>query len=87
MLFLLIIIIFLFLVRNVATFFLPLHSWVRELGSGAGLKVEGPHHTISTSTQVKPDIRTQLCRVSSKGIYKLIFIRSLHTVERSLANP
>ena len=87
MLFLLIIIIFLFLVRNVATFFLPLHSLVRELGSGAGVKVEGPHHTISTYTQVKPDIRTQLCRVSSKGIYKLIFIRSLHTVERSLANP
>lgn len=67
--------------------FIVLRSLVRELGSVAGVKVEGPHLTISTSTRVKSDIRTRLCRVSSKNIHKLIFARSLHTVERSLANP
>ena len=45
-----------------------------------GVKVEGPHHTESTSTQVSH-------RVSSKGMHKLNFVRSLHTVERSLVNP
>ena len=50
---------------------------------------EGPHHTKSTSTQVKSDICTRglIRRVSTISVHRLIFTRSLHTVEGSLVNP
>jgi len=64
-----------------------LFSLIINFLRSVGVKVEGPHHTESTSTQVKSDISCRLYRVNSMGMHKLNFLRSLHTVERSLVNP
>lgn len=52
-----------------------------------GVKVEGPYTTKSRFVQVKSDIWTRPCHVSSMSIHKLILTRSLHTVERPLVDP
>ncbi len=51
------------------------------------LGIEGPYHTKSNFMQVKSDLYTWPCHVSSMSIHKLIFTRSLHTAERPLVNP
>jgi hypothetical protein len=53
------------------------------------LTYEGSNHAKSTYTQVKSDISTRGLGygVNTTGMYRRIFSRSLHTVERSLENP
>lgn len=51
------------------------------------VKVEGPDYTKSKFIQVKLDLWTRPCHVSSMSIHKLNLTRSLHTVERPLVNP